>query len=102
MEEVTDDGQRMTAKSRESLVFKIVNELAETSGVEITDIPPLYNYIDIEALTRLVQLPATTQQSSVNCVTFTVKNHRIQVFGDGTIEVSAIGSWESTATEDQE
>ena len=88
MHQTTDQG--MTPDSPDSLVFEIVRELADTRGVETTDLPPLYDYVDLDALTQLLRPGGTARQLSVSCVTFSVEEYRIQVLGDGTVDISTI------------
>jgi hypothetical protein len=100
MERVADDGQSMTPDSAESLVCKMASALADASGVDMIDMPPLYKYIDLDALTQLFQPPAAARQCSVRYVTFTVEMYRVEVWGDGSVEVSVMDDQQSTATED--
>jgi len=66
-----------------SLGVAIPRAVAEATGREPTDGPPLQKYVDIDALDRLI-----ASNSSEIEVEFTYDGVRVTVEGDGTVRVN--------------
>ena len=63
----------------------IVTQIAALEGVEPTALtPPLHDAVDPEALDRLVESGRDGLE-----ITFTYRDHRVRVSGDGSVDVTA-------------
>ncbi|MBV0902792.1 HalOD1 output domain-containing protein [Haloarcula salina] len=74
-----DDG------ASESLLLSITDQLATAREVDPLDLPPLNEYVDVEALTTLVE--STSDGRGYSRVSFRVEQYEVRVSGDGTAEV---------------
>lgn len=70
----------------DSLVVRVANKLASVRGVEPVDLPPLYEYVDVDALGAL--FPASANGPSRHgTVTFHVEDHQVRITNDGSVDV---------------
>ncbi|AHG03713.1 hypothetical protein HALDL1_08945 [Halobacterium sp. DL1] len=65
------------------LLHRIIREVADRSAVEPTSLPPLYDVLDPDALTALVQ----TRADSLT-VQFTYVGYEVTVDSDGKVSVT--------------
>ncbi|WP_424004922.1 HalOD1 output domain-containing protein (plasmid) [Haloarcula salina] len=72
----------------DSLLVSITDQLATARGVDPLDLPPLNEYVDVEALTTLVD--STSDGRGHSRVTFRVEQYEVRVAGDGTAEVRPV------------
>lgn len=61
----------------------IVNAVCEFTGLPMRSLPPLYEYIDSDALDELV----SSLDESAGPVKFIYDGYRVRVEGDGTVAV---------------
>lgn len=71
--------------SSDSLLVSVTEQLATACGVDPLDLPPLNEYVDVEALTALVN--STADGRGHSRVTFRVEQYEVRVSGDGTAAV---------------
>ncbi|MFP8958258.1 HalOD1 output domain-containing protein [Natrialbaceae archaeon A-CW3] len=72
--------------STNSPVFAVVSGIAEATGTDPLELPPLSNAIDPDALNTLVAArPSTTLQQ----VTFQYAGYEVVVDGDGEVRITA-------------
>jgi len=69
----------------DSLLVSITDQLATAREVDPLDLPPLNEYVDVEALTTLVE--STSGGLGSSRVTFRVEQHVVRVSDDGTADV---------------
>ncbi|WP_247730693.1 HalOD1 output domain-containing protein [Halovivax limisalsi] len=74
---------RSTIDSSEGSVLSIVSRVADEAGVEPTDLPPLYDAIDPEALSRLAE-----SASGPLTVRFEFAGYEIRIDEAGDVELS--------------
>ena len=74
------------SRSADSLVVDIVERLAAARGVDPLDLPPLNDYIDVDALATLFQ-SASEGGELFGAIRFQVEDHEVRVYHDGTIYV---------------
>ncbi|MFD1514032.1 HalOD1 output domain-containing protein [Halomarina rubra] len=73
----------------ESLVVAVVEALATARDVDPLDLPPLHDYVDVDALSTLFRTPAGTDRGN-GWVTFPVERHEVRVSDDGSVAVSPL------------
>lgn len=78
---------RTNATEPDSLTLTITDALAEARGVDPIDLPPLNDYVDIDALSRLVDHTTTRQQAVFCRVTLQIGDEEVQVYDNGKVEV---------------
>ena len=71
----------MVSKSTNCL-FDITEEIAEREGVETTDLPALYEYVNPEALTDIVDSANEDLR-----IEFSYCHYQITVNGNGSIQI---------------
>lgn len=77
---------RYDQETDESIVFALVNALAEAQEVDPTDLPPLYDVIDPDALTNL--LDRHGKEVDLNIVIgFRLGTWKVFVRADGRIRI---------------
>jgi len=67
---------------------QIIEAVAETTGVDPLELPPLYETIDPETLNALVTDSEFGQSGSLNIVRFAYAGYMVAVYGDQTVEVT--------------
>lgn len=74
--------------TRTDLVTEVIRAVAAADGVAVSDVPPLYEYVDPDILDKL-----DAQDTAGNCrLTFQFADHEVtvtqdsQVFIDGTLQ----------------
>lgn len=67
--------------------------VAEATGTDPREGPPLYDYVDTDALNAL--LTESTGDSEALFVTFEYDGHEVTVGGDGTVSVAPAASADS-------
>ena len=70
----------------ESLVVAVTETVAERRGVEPTDLRPIHDVIDPDALNTVFE-PAGTAVRNSGRVAFTYYGYEVRIDGDGSIEV---------------
>lgn len=79
----TDDTRVSTRMLRgEDLLFEILGAVAEAEGVDRTDLPPLGEVLDVDALLAVVDSDREV------AVTFDYAGHRVHVGADDSVTVS--------------
>ena len=73
-----------------SLSTTVVTAVAKASGEDPTDLPPLYESIDPDALDKLLGGGLGRSGSHDGYLTFTYADHSVTVHADGEIVVHAI------------
>lgn len=68
------------------MVTRIIIEISERENVEFTDLPPLREAIDPDALQSLIESP----QDDGITINFTYYGYDITVSGNGSIEVDDV------------
>lgn len=86
------------ADSPESLIHEITSALAREQGVDPLELEPLNNFVDVDALIRLVDSFDEKQRSSFASVTFYVDGYEVHVEQDGSVDVEL--SMQSLRTQD--
>lgn len=75
----------------DDVICKIVDQVAEAEGVDPVELtPPLFEIIDVDALSRLFDPTPTTGQMGGR-VTFSYKGYEITVQDDDVVEVASPG-----------
>ena len=69
----------------QALLEVLVEALADAGGVPATELPPLYDTIDVEAITDL--FGGDSRASDRTLVGFSVENWNVFVRGDGRIRI---------------
>jgi len=67
----------------------IVEEVATRESVGATELPPLYESVDSEAIDALVD--ATEPRSAVDRIRFTYHGYEVTVTGDGVVHLEEVG-----------
>lgn len=81
---------RQTSGSIETAVStKVVQRVAAATNQTVTELPPLYETIDPEALDAVIE-SATTDESSLACQ-FTYSDCLISITGSGAVHVERDG-----------
>lgn len=70
------------ATENDTLLAEIVDAVTTAEQCKASDLPPLYETIDYEMLTRVVEGPDTVK------VTFEYLDHTVTVNGDGRVQVN--------------
>ena len=83
----SDPADGSASLSADSLVVDIVERLAVARGDDPLDIPPLNDYVDVDALATLFRSTADGTPTLFGTVTFYVEDHEVRVYHDGTIFV---------------
>lgn len=73
----------------DSLTVAVVSAVAESKGVSVADLPPLYDAIDIDAVEKLFAPTATSPRAS-GSVSFEFAERAVDVSADGTVVVSSL------------
>lgn len=71
----------------EPISATIVAVVAKFAGVDVTQLPPLYDWIDPDALNKLLQPKPDLTKTFNGHVTFRYAEHLVTVFDDGEIMV---------------
>ncbi|MFC5971889.1 HalOD1 output domain-containing protein [Halomarina salina] len=79
-------------RAADSLLVDIVERLAAARGDDPLDLPPLNDYIDVDALATLFKAPAGGQSAAFGSVTFRVEEHEVRIYQDRTIYVHRPGN----------
>ncbi|MFC7214488.1 HalOD1 output domain-containing protein [Saliphagus sp. GCM10025334] len=72
--------QRDHHRSSTTLVADVVSSAAQHAGIDPLALPPLYEFVDADALERLLTTPANDVS-----VTFTYAGVRLEVRSDGAV-----------------
>lgn len=70
----------------QSLTVKIVEAIADRAGVDETDLPPLHDVIDPDALEALF-IPASPNANDAAQIRFQYYGYRVTVSADGSVTV---------------
>jgi hypothetical protein len=72
------------------LTSAIVFAVAEAAGTDPLELtwPPLYEYVDLDALESIFFGSETRASNLGGCVSFTYEGFDVQVWSDGTIQVA--------------
>lgn len=73
--------------SAESLSSRIVRLVAVASGREPTDLEPLGNVVEPEALDRLLDSRSVEDPERGIAVTFIYEEYRVEIDADGTVSI---------------
>lgn len=76
---------------REALIVDIVRTIADTKGVDPLDLPPLNEYVDVDALVTLVESANRGEPSRI-AITFRYEGYDIEIQSDGTVDVTSLAS----------
>jgi hypothetical protein len=79
-----------SAELRETPVVAIAKALAERRGVDPTDLPPLNDYVDADALNALFRTAG--DGTAFGRVTFHVEEYEVHAYHDGRVELNPIGT----------
>lgn len=75
-----------TANDADALVVAITKTIAAKRGVDPMDLPPLNDYVDVDALASLFPT-GTDSETSYGHVRFETANYEVCVYHDGTFDV---------------
>lgn len=81
-----EDRTRVAWTGEDEIQARIVERVAEVAGVEPTDLEPLYQAVDPDALDRLVRGSAGFRAAS-----FVYAGHHVRLFADGQLTVNPTG-----------
>lgn len=70
-----------------SITEKVVEEVAEAKGVEVLELPPLYETIDADALESLLSGTATDDRPEAIEITFRYFGYAVSVDGNETVQI---------------
>jgi len=88
---------KTTVTDSDSLTVAIVSAVAESKGVAPVDLPPLYNAIDVDALSALFA-PTSSEDRDSGQASFEYAGRAIDVNADGTVAVSPLETADATAS----
>ena len=71
--------------STSSILCTILERVSERTGRDVTKLPPLYETVDPEVLSRLVDSATETTSLSIQ---FTYAGHQVTVDANGAVECS--------------
>ena len=77
---------RYRPDSEPSPVAAVANAVAAVEGIDPVELPPLYDYVDVEAVNQLME-PDGKGVWQETTVGFTVRNWNVIVRGDGHIKI---------------
>lgn len=84
-----------TVSDSDSLTVAIVSAVAESKGVSTTDLPPLYDAIDLDALSALFA-PTSGEDRAHGTASFEYADCGIEFHADGTVAVSPLETADAT------
>lgn len=70
--------------SENTPVYAVVSAIAEASGIDVTELPPLYEAINPEALSKLF---TARSEPPVSQVSFEYAGYDVVVHGSGVVQV---------------
>lgn len=73
----------------ESILFDIVRGVADREGVDVDELPVLYDQIDVESVVKLLD---STEESSEITIVFQYVGYRISVDGTGDVNIRSAES----------
>jgi hypothetical protein len=86
-----EPGLPATAPQREwregDITCRIVEAVAASAGGDVTDVVPLYDVLDPDALERLFRPSAPSRADANPSVRFEYEGHVVTVDGDGDVDV---------------
>jgi hypothetical protein len=85
----TDDRDRDWTHPN-SICVRVIDAVVETMGTDSTEIDPLYDYIDPDALNDLFKSNENGQDHREGHVEFQIEEHLIRISSDGDIEVQPV------------
>jgi Halobacterial output domain 1 len=74
----------------DSISVRVIDAVVETIGTDTTEIDPLYDYIDPDALNDLFKSSENGQHHRGGRVEFQMEDHLIRISSDGDIEVRPV------------
>jgi hypothetical protein len=74
----------------ESPVEAVVRALSAIEGCRMTDVPPLYQYVDPDSMNRMMETARDSKQDVT--LRLTVEEYDVSIDSDGTITVCAAES----------
>lgn len=78
---------RANGSSLDDVSLRVIHAVADAEDVAPTEIAPLYETIDPDALARLFQSPGGASRAD-GTITFTYHGRRVRVDADGTVTVA--------------
>lgn len=72
---------------RDSINEAIITKIADLEDVDPLELPPLYEAVNTDALTRLVTSFATGPSDSGGEIAFSYYGYRVSIRADGSIEL---------------
>lgn len=79
--------QSTTEAESELVTQTIVSAVADEKGVDPTDLEPLYNVVDTDALNSLFHSRPRVDALTAGCVQFTYEGFDVQVTASGDVTV---------------
>lgn len=79
-ESMIDVNSTADTTETDGLIQNIVTTVADAEGVDVTELPPLYDTIDPDALTKLTERNVTVE--------FTYYGRQVVVHGDRRVEIT--------------
>ena len=76
---------RYDERDTETILEVLAESLADAAGVDVTELPPLYETIDVEAVSQL--LDSNRSGNADTIVSFTVDHWNVFVRSDGRIRI---------------
>lgn len=72
----------------DSIILSIATFVSEAVGKDLSELPPLYNSIDTDALATIFKWDsAESPQTNAGCVTFRYEECEVTIFADGQVVV---------------
>lgn len=82
----------------ENVSEAVVRAIAEATETDVEDLPPLYHYVDLDALNRLFEIKIDGSPRSGGRVIFDVGGCKVVVRGTETVEVTSPDAGENPVT----
>lgn len=76
--------------SDEPISYTVVMALAAVRGTDPTELPPLYDSIDVDALDELFAPSPADDADGDGSITFTHADHEVVIYADGWITIDPI------------
>jgi hypothetical protein len=69
----------------------VIEAVADVAGCEQTELDPLYDSVDPDALDTIIEGDRQTVLDGMTTVTFTLAGYEVTVYADGEVAVRTIG-----------
>lgn len=76
---------------RESLVERVLEAIATSENVPTTELPPLFDVVDPDALSTIFASPSGGPDRSQGTVTFPYTGYQVTLDADGSIDIEPVG-----------